>query len=63
MVVQDKINIQNSSINQKPNNTMSVMLCKEAPFVKKNSCVVAGIVSFDTTFLYHINEVIIVPCN
>ena len=27
---------------------MSVMLCTGATFVKKNSCLVAGIVSFDT---------------
>ena len=30
MVVQDEINIQESSINQKPNNKMSVMLCTGA---------------------------------
>ena len=35
MVVQDEINIQGSSVNQKPNNTMSVMLCPGATFVKK----------------------------
>ena len=37
-----------SSINGKPNSTMSVMFCTGANFVKKNSCLVAGIVSFDT---------------
>ena len=49
MVVQDEINIQESSINQKSNNTMSVMLCTGATFVKKNTCPIARIVSFDTT--------------
>ena len=27
---------------------MPIMLCKGATFVKKNSCLVAGIASFDT---------------
>ena len=31
---------------------MSVMLCTEATFVKKNSCLVATIVSFDTVGLH-----------
>ena len=48
MVVQDEINIQESSINQKSNNTMSVMLCTGATFVKKYSYIAARIVSFDT---------------
>ena len=52
MVVQDEINIQESSINQKSNNTMSVMLCNGATFVKKNSCLVARLVSFDTAGLH-----------
>ena len=52
MVVQDEINIQESSINQKSNNTMSVMLCKGAVFVKKDSCLVARIVLFDTAGLH-----------
>ena len=43
-----EINIPGSSINEKPNSTMSVMLCTGATFVKKNSCLVARIVSFDT---------------
>ena len=51
MVVQDEINIQGSSINQL-NSTMSVMLCTGATFVKKNSCLVARIVSFDTVGLH-----------
>ena len=48
MIVEDEINIPGSSINQKPNSTMSVMFCTGATFVKKNSCLVARIVSFDT---------------
>ena len=48
MVVQHEINIQESSINQKSNNTMSVMFCTGATFVKKNTCLVARIVSFNT---------------
>ena len=35
MVVQDEINIQGSSINEKSNNTISVMLCMGVTFVKK----------------------------
>ena len=52
MVVQHEINIQHSSINQKSNNAMSVMLCTRALFVKKNSCLVARIVSFNTVGLH-----------
>ena len=48
MVVQDEKNFQESSINQKPNSTMSFMLCARATFVKKISGLVARIVSFDT---------------
>ena len=48
MIVLHEINILGSSINEKPNSTKSVMLCKGATFVKKNSCSVARIVSFDT---------------
>ena len=48
MLVLDEINIQERSINQKSNNTMPVMLCTGASFLKKNSCLVATIVSFDT---------------
>ena len=55
MVVQDEINIQESSINQKSNNTMSVMLCTGATFVKKNSCLVARVVAFDTAGLHLLN--------
>ena len=42
MVVQDEINIEESSINQKSNNTMSVMLCTGYTFEKKSSCLVAN---------------------
>ena len=52
MVVWDKINIEGSSINQKPNRTMPVMHCMRATFVKKNSCLVVRIVSFDTVGLH-----------
>ena len=49
MIVWYEINIPGSSINEKqPNSTMSAMLCMGATFVKKNSCLVARIVSFDT---------------
>ena len=48
MLVQDEINIQGSSINQKPNSTMSIMPCTGTTFVIENSCLVARIVSFDT---------------
>ena len=44
MVVEDEINIQESSIFQKSKNTVSVILCPVANFVKKNSCLVARIV-------------------
>ena len=37
----DEVNIQESCINQNCNNTMSVVLCTGAIFVKKNSCIVA----------------------
>ena len=52
MVVWDEINIPGSSINQKPNSTISVMLCTGATFVKKNSCLVARIISSDTVGLH-----------
>ena len=48
MGLYDEINIQESSINQKPNGTISVILCTGATFVKKNSCLVARTFSFDT---------------
>ena len=48
MIVYDEINIPGNSIDQKPNSTMSVVLCTGATFVKKSSCLVPRIVSFDT---------------
>ena len=48
MIVWNEINIQESSINQKSNNTMSVMVRTRATFVKKNS----RLVSFDTAGLH-----------
>ena len=50
MVVLDEI--KGSSINKKPNSTMSAMLCTGATFVKKNSCLIARIVLFDTVGLH-----------
>ena len=44
MVLLDKINIQGSSINQKTNSTMSIILCTEATFLTKGSCLVNRIV-------------------
>ena len=44
--------MQEGSINQKSNDTMSAMFCTGATFVKKNSCLVARIVSFDTAVLH-----------
>ena len=60
MVVYDEINIQESSINQNPNSTM-LMLCTGATFVKKNSCLVARIVSFDTVGLHLLTFRILEP--
>ena len=48
----NEINIQEGSINLKPTNTMLVMLCMGAAFVKKSSCLVARIVLFNTTSLH-----------
>ena len=60
MVLYIEINIQESSIYQKSSNTASLMLRTGATFVKKNSYLVARIVSFDTTglhlFTFHILE-------
>ena len=44
--------IKGSSINKKANSTMSVMFCTVTTFVKKNSCLVARIVPFDTVGLH-----------
>ena len=48
MIVKDEMNIPRSSISQKLDSTMSVMLCTGATFVKKNSCLAATIASFYT---------------
>ena len=61
MVVQDKINIQEISINQKPNSTMSVMLSAGTTFVKKYSCIVGRIVSFVTVGLHLLTFCILEP--
>ena len=39
-----EINIQESSINQKPNSATSIMFYAAASFIKKSSCLVARIV-------------------
>ena len=52
----------NSSINEKNNDTLSVMLCTGVTFVKKNSCLVARIVSFDTAGLHLLTFCILEPC-
>ena len=46
------MNIQESSINQKSNNIMPVMIFTGATFVKKSSCLVSRIVLFDTAGLH-----------
>ena len=51
MVVLDEINIQENRTNQKFSNTMSVMLCRGATFVKKNSYLVVRVVSLSTAGL------------
>ena len=47
MIMWDEVNIQESS-----NNKMLVILCTGATFVKKNSCLVARVDSFDTAGLH-----------
>ena len=59
MVVLDAI--KGSSINKKVSSTMSVMLCTGATFVKKNSCLVARIVPFDTVGLHLLTFRILEP--
>ena len=54
-------NIQGSSIDQKPNGTMSVMLFTGATLVKKNFCLVARIVSCDTVGLHLLTFRILEP--
>ena len=58
MVVLDKI--KGSSI-KKSNSTMSVTLCTWATFVKKNTCLVARIVPFDTVGLHLLTFCILEP--
>ena len=58
----DKVNIQESSINKKSNNTKSVILCTGATFVKKNWCLLARIVSIDTAGLYLLTFYSLEPC-
>ena len=50
--MEDEIIIQENGINQKSNNTISVILFTGATFVKRNSCLVARIASFDTAGLH-----------
>ena len=54
-------NIQGSSIDQKSNGTMSVMLFTGATLVKKNFCLVARIVSCDTVGLHLLTFHILEP--
>ena len=61
MAVEDGVNIQESSIDQKSSNAISVMLFTGATFVKKNSCLVARIVSFDTAGLHLLTFDILEP--
>ena len=53
--------LKGSSINKKPNSSMSVMLCTGATFVKKNSSLVARIVSFYTLGLHLLTALILEP--
>ena len=61
MVVEDKINIPGRSINQK-SIVQPVMICTGATFVKKNSCLVARIVPFNTVGLHLFTFRILEPC-
>ena len=51
MIVYEEINIHGGSINEKPKSGMSGMICAGVTIFKKNSCLVARIVSFDTVGL------------
>ena len=55
------MNILGSSIKQKPNSAMSVMLCTGVTFAKKNSCVASRVVSFDTVALHLLTFRILEP--
>ena len=59
MVVQDEI--KGSSTNKNTSSTMSVMLCTGATFVRKNSCLVARIVTFHTVGLHLLTFRILEP--
>ena len=59
MVVLDEI--KGSRSNKKPNSSTSVIHCTGATFVKKNSCLVAGIVPFDTVGLHLLTFGILEP--
>ena len=56
MVIYDEINVQGSSIS-----TISDMFCTGATFVKKNSCLVTRIVSFDNVGLHPLTFCILEP--
>ena len=53
--------IKGSSINKKPNSTISVVLCTGTTFVKKSSWFVARIVPFDTVGLHLLTFRILEP--
>ena len=59
--MQEEINIQETSINHKFINAMSVMLCTGATFVKKKSRLVARIVSFDAAGLHQLTFLSLEP--
>ena len=61
MVVQEKINIHESSVNQESNNAMSIMLFTGNSFVKNNLCLVTRIVSSDTAGLHLLTFRILEP--
>ena len=55
------VGLKGSSINKKPNSSMSVMPCTGGTFVKKNSCLVGRIVPFDTVGLHLLTFRILEP--
>ena len=61
MVLWDETNIKRSSINQKTNSKMSVMLCTGDSFAKKNSWLVARMASFDTVDLHLLTGRVLEP--
>ena len=54
--------LKGNSVNKKSSSTMLVMLCMGATFVKKNSCLVARIIPFDTVGLHLLTSRILEPC-